>query len=206
MARHWFPSVGLLAGMIFLETDVAGAMTVELEKREDDRGFFARAWCKREFEAHLLDPNLVQANLVMTKQQGTVRGLHYQVSPYEEAKLIRCIKGKIFDVVVDLRPGSPTYLQWVGVELSAENYRMMYVPRGCAHGYQTLTDCAETLYHVSEFFAPEAERGVRYDDPAFGIKWPLPVTAVSEKDKRWPDYVRASSDVTPTQGVSHGHR
>ena len=192
--------------MNFRENGVAGAFVLELEKREDERGFFARAWCKQEFEAHRLDTNLVQANLVMTRRKGTVRGLHYQVYPYQEAKLIRCIKGTIFDVVVDLRPGSPTYLQWDGAELSGENYRMMYVPKGCAHGYQTLTDCAETLYHVSEFYVQEAERGARYDDPAFGINWPLPVLAVSKKDNSWPAYVRVSSAATSTQGVPHDHR
>jgi dTDP-4-dehydrorhamnose 3,5-epimerase len=166
-----------------------GAYLIELERREDDRGFFARAWCEREFAAHGLNTRLVQANVAWSRQKGTVRGLHFQRPPHAETKVVRCTKGAIYDVIVDLRPGSPTHRQWLAVELSADNRRMVYVPEGFAHGYQTLVDDTETFYQVSEFYTPAAEAGVRWDDSAFGIDWPHSIGALlSEKDRRWPDY------------------
>jgi dTDP-4-dehydrorhamnose 3,5-epimerase len=166
-----------------------GSYLIELERREDDRGFFARAWCEREFAAHGLNTRLVQANVAWSRQKGTLRGLHFQRPPHAEAKVVRCTKGAIYDVIVDLRPGSPTQKQWLGVKLSADNRRMVYVPEGFAHGYQTLVDDTETFYHVSEFYTPAAEGGVRWDDPAFGIEWPDSVgVLLSEKDRTWPDY------------------
>lgn len=175
--------------MIFTETSLSGAFIVDLDPREDERGFFARAWCRDEFAAQGLAIDLAQANLSFSRKRGTIRGLHYQVAPHGEAKSIRCIRGAIYDVAVDLRPESPTYEQWVGVELTSENRRMLYIPQGCAHGYQTLEDDSEALYHVSEAYAPEAERGVRWNDPAFGIAWPETAGAlVSPKDAAWPDF------------------
>jgi dTDP-4-dehydrorhamnose 3,5-epimerase len=175
--------------MIFARTKIPGSWIIELEKFEDERGFFARAWCKNEFEARGLSQEWVQANLALSKKKGTLRGLHYQVAPYEEVKLMRCINGAIFDVIIDLRPDSPTYKQWLGVELTAINHRMLYIPENCAHGYQALTENAEVFYQVSQFYAPEAERGVRYDDPTFGVEWPLKVQMISDKDRSWPDYL-----------------
>ena len=174
--------------MIFTETKLPGAYLIDIEKRGDQRGFFARAWCRKEFEAHGLTPHVVQANISLSKWKGTLRGMHYQVAPYAEAKSVRCIRGAIYDVIIDLRPDSPTYMQWLGVELTAENYRMLYVPEGFAHGFQTLVDNTEVTYLVSQFYTPEAEGGARYDDPAFGIEWPLEVQIISDKDKSWPNY------------------
>ncbi len=175
--------------MIFRETKLAGAFIIELEKLEDERGFFARAWCQKEFEAQGLVSRFVQCNVSFNKKRGTLRGMHYQVAPYEEVKLVRCTRGAIYDVIIDLRPDSPTYTQWLGVELTADNYRMLYVPEGCAHGYQTLTDNAEVFYQVSQFYAPQCERGVRWDDPVFNIEWPIDHPIIlSEKDRRWPDF------------------
>lgn len=172
--------------MQFIETKLKGAYIIDLEPRGDSRGFFARTFCQQEFEAHGLNPNVVQCNLSFNAKKGTLRGLHYQRPPATEAKLIRCIRGAIYDVIVDMRPESPTYLQHVGVELSAENHRALYVPDLFAHGYQALTDGAEALYQVSEFYTPGVEGGLRYDDPVLGIDWPLPATEVSEKDQSWP--------------------
>jgi dTDP-4-dehydrorhamnose 3,5-epimerase len=175
--------------MIFTETRLKDAFIIEIEKREDERGFFARAWCKKEFEAHGLHLDLVQANLVFSNRRGTLRGMHYQVAPYGEAKLMRCIRGAIYDVIIDLRPESPTYKQWLGVELTADNHKMLYVPEYCAHGYQTLVDNTETFYPVSQFYSPGFERGMRWNDPAFGIEWPLNIQVISDKDANWPDCV-----------------
>jgi dTDP-4-dehydrorhamnose 3,5-epimerase len=172
--------------MKFTETKLKGAYIIDLEPRSDRRGFFARTFCQNEFEAHGLNPNVAQCNLSFNEKKGTLRGLHYQRPPATEAKLIRCIRGAIYDVIVDMRPESPTYLQFVGVELSAENHRALYVPDLFAHGYQALTDGAEALYQVSEFYTPGVEGGLRYDDPVLGIDWPLPATEVSEKDQSWP--------------------
>jgi dTDP-4-dehydrorhamnose 3,5-epimerase len=174
--------------MLFTPTPLAGAFIIDLQPHRDDRGFFARAFCAREFEAHGLDPNVAQANLSFNHRRGTVRGMHYQVPPALEPKFIRCLKGAILDVIVDMRPDAATYLQHVAVELSAENHRALYVPGLFAHGFQTLEDDTEVLYQVGSFYAPDHERGARYDDPAFGIEWPLPVSTISEKDLAWAPY------------------
>lgn len=171
--------------MQFTETKLKGAFVVDVEVRSDNRGGFARAFCAKEFEEHGLKPIVAQANLSFNYKAGTLRGMHYQVPPACETKFIRCIKGAIYDVIVDLRPDSPTYLQHVGVELSAENRRSLYIPEMFGHGYQALTDGAEVIYQVGEFYTPGCERGFRYDDPAFGIEWPLPVSEISEKDLSW---------------------
>lgn len=176
--------------MIFTETKLPGVFIIELEKRTDDRGFFTRAWCKKEFADQGINLDWVQANLAHTEKEGTLRGLHYQIAPYEEAKLMRCIRGAIYDVIVDLRPESPTYKHWLGVELTADNRKSLYIPEGFAHGYQSLRDDAEVFYLVSQFYTPGAEQGIRYNDPAFGIAWPLKVRVISDKDKSWPDYER----------------
>jgi dTDP-4-dehydrorhamnose 3,5-epimerase len=179
--------------MIFTETKLKGAYVIELEKIGDDRGFFSRVWCQKEFEAQGLVARIAQANTSFNKIKGTLRGLHYQRPPYEEVKIMRCVRGAIYDVIVDLRPSSPTYMQWVGVELTQDNYKMLYVPENFAHGYQTLTDDAEVFYPTSQFYTPQAEAGVRWNDPAFAIEWPQPdPPVISEKDKSWPDYVPQS--------------
>lgn len=175
--------------MIFKETDLQGAYVIELEEFRDERGFFARAWCQKEFNDHALNSRVVQANLSYNEKKATLRGMHYQVAPHEESKLVRCIKGAIFDVIIDMRPESSTYKDWIGVELSSENRKMLYVPEGFAHGFQTLEDHTEVFYQVTEFYTPGAERGARYNDPAFQIDWPLEVCVVSEKDANWQDFV-----------------
>lgn len=172
--------------MRFLPTDVPPATVVELEPFTDDRGWFARAFCANEFEAQGLTPVTAQTNLSFNREAGTLRGLHYQVEPAPEAKLVRCLQGAIFDVAVDVRPDSPTYLHWTGVELSAENGRALHVPEGFAHGFLTLADDTLVTYQVSAFYTPEAERGMRYDDPAIGIDWPGEVRVISDKDASWP--------------------
>ena len=172
--------------MHFTETDIAGAKVIDPSPHQDDRGRFMRAWCAREFADHGIDFVPVQANMGFSRQKGTVRGMHFQMAPALEAKLVRCTRGAMFDVVLDLRPSSPSYGKWYGTELTAENGRMLYVPEGCAHGYQTLEDGTEMHYMASEFYTPSAARGVRFDDPAFGIRWPLPVAVVSEQDRNWP--------------------
>jgi dTDP-4-dehydrorhamnose 3,5-epimerase len=174
--------------MIFTETELKGAYVVGVKKIEDERGFFARGWCQKEFAASGLNPNLVQINVATSLKKGTLRGMHFQEAPHDEAKLVRCTRGAIYDVIIDLRPGSPTRTRWIGLNLSADNYQMLYAPEGFAHGYQTLTDDAEMYYQTSAFYAPSAARGVRYDDPAFGIRWPLPVSVISDADRKWPDY------------------
>jgi dTDP-4-dehydrorhamnose 3,5-epimerase len=176
------------ANMIFTETKLAGSYLLELEKMEDSRGFFARSWCQQEFEAHGLVPCVVQANVSYNIKKGTLRGLHYQAMPHAETKLVRCTRGALYDVIVDVRPDSPTYKQWFGVELTANNYKMLYVAEGFAHGFVTLTDDTEATYQVSHFYTPGAERGLRYNDPAFAIEWPLPVAVISKKDKNWGDF------------------
>jgi dTDP-4-dehydrorhamnose 3,5-epimerase len=174
--------------MIFTETPLAGAYTIRLEPREDDRGFFARAFCQNELAAHGLETGIAQANLSYNFKRGTLRGMHYQVPPHAEVKMVRCIAGAIYDVIVDLRPDSPTHLKWHGVELSAANRTLLYVPKGFGHGYQSLTDDSEVLYMVTEFYAPGAERGLRWDDPAIGIRWPIPDPILSPKDAVHADY------------------
>lgn len=172
--------------MRFEQLGLSGACVVHLEERTDDRGFFARAWCKKEFEEAGLNAEVVQANISYNRKKGTLRGLHYQVEPHGETKLVRCTKGAIYDVIVDLREASNTYRQWFGIELSDRNRRMLFVPEGFAHGFQTLADDSEVFYQVTEYYTPGAERGARFDDPAFTIQWPLPVTVISEKDASWP--------------------
>ena len=171
--------------MIFKETKLKGAYVVELEPIEDERGFFARSFCQDEFRKNGIDFNIVQCNISYNKSKGTLRGMHYQIKPYEEAKLVSCTSGVIYDVIIDLRPDSPTYCQWFAVELSAEDYKMLYVPECFAHGFQTLENNTVVFYQMSEFYHPECARGVRWDDPAFGIKWPLSVKIISEKDKKF---------------------
>ncbi|MEO8523729.1 MAG: dTDP-4-dehydrorhamnose 3,5-epimerase [Caldimonas sp.] len=172
--------------MEFLNTDVAGASLVEPTPHLDERGRFMRAWCQREFAEHRIDFVPVQSNLAFSKLKGTLRGLHYQVAPALEAKLVRCTRGAAFDLVLDLRRDSPTYLRWYGTHLSADNGRMLFVPEGCAHGAQSLEDDTEILYMASAYYAPSAARGVRHDDPAFGISWPIEVSSMSDQDRRWP--------------------
>lgn len=175
--------------MRFLETKLPGAYIIELERREDDRGFNARSWCQREFEEHGLTARLAQANVIFNRRRGTLRGMHFQAPPRAESKLFRVTRGAIHDVIIDLRPDSPTFERWESFELTPDAYRMLYVPEGFAQGFQTLEDHTEVTYQVSEFYAPDFERGIRHDDPAFGIRWPLEVEIISDKDTRWPDYV-----------------
>lgn len=175
--------------MIFKETRLKGAFIIELERREDERGFFARSWCQHEFEDHGLNPAAAQCNISFNKKKGTLRGMHYQAKPDEEARLVRCTSGSIFDVIIDLRPDSPTFKQWTGEELTSDNYRMFYVPEGFAHGFLTLKDQTEVFYQMSQFYASASARGVRWDDPAFGIRWPISVQVISERDKSYPDFI-----------------
>lgn len=179
--------------MTFTETALKGAFLVGLKKIEDDRGFFARGWCRDEFAAHGLNPDMVQLNVGFSHRRGTIRGLHYQAAPHQEAKFVRCTRGAIFDVIVDLRPESPTRGRWYGAELTADNGLMLYAPEGFAHGYLTLVDDTEAYYLTSCAYAPASARGVRYNDPAFAITWPLPVTVVSDADGAWPDYTWEST-------------
>ncbi len=172
--------------MKFMECEVNGAWVIDPTPHEDERGRFMRAWCREEFAAHGIDFVPVQANMGFSLRKGTIRGLHYQIAPALEAKLVRCTSGATFDVVVDLRPGSLTYRAWYGTVLSAENARMLYVPEGCAHGCQSTEDNTEIYYMTSAVYSPRAVRGARHDDPAFGIRWPLPVSAISEQDCLWP--------------------
>jgi dTDP-4-dehydrorhamnose 3,5-epimerase len=174
--------------VIFTETLLAGAFVIDVDRIKDERGFFARTWCEREFAARGLETRLVQCSISFNTQMGTLRGLHYQVAPHAEVKVVRCTAGSIFDVVVDLRPESPTFAQHYAVVLSAENRRMLYIPRGFAHGFQTLADATEVSYQMSEFYEPAYARGVRWDDPAFGIEWP-PVgeRIINERDRTYPD-------------------
>jgi dTDP-4-dehydrorhamnose 3,5-epimerase len=175
--------------MIFKETKLDGAYIVEMEPIGDHRGFFARAWCTKEFQAHNLIAQFVQSNLTYSPKRGTLRGLHYQIAPHQEVKLVRCTRGATYDVIVDLRPDSPTHKQWLAVELTADNHKMIYIPAGFAHGYQILMDDTEVFYQVGQFYAPEYERGARWNDPAFGIEWPITSPLIlSDKDKSWPDY------------------
>jgi dTDP-4-dehydrorhamnose 3,5-epimerase len=174
--------------MIFNETKLPGVYVIDLERSVDERGFFARAWCEREFAAHGLTARLSQINVSHNALRGTLRGMHWQRAPHEEAKAVSCLRGAIYDVALDLRADSPTYLQWFAAELTAENRRQMFIPAGCAHGFQTLTDDAEALYFMSEFYSPQHGAGVRYDDSAFAIQWPLPVTNISPADQAWPDF------------------
>lgn len=175
--------------MIFQETELKGAFLIEPERLEDERGFFARSWCKREFKAHGLNPELVQCNISFNKKKGTLRGMHYQEAPHEEARLVRCTNGAICDVIIDLCPGSQTHRQWFSVELTVENRKMLYIPEGFAHGFITLEDNTEVFYQMSESYAPECARGVRWNDSAFNILWPDDVVVISDRDKQYPDFV-----------------
>ncbi len=175
--------------MTFAETVLAGAWIIDIHRIEDDRGFFATTFAPDELTARGLDPTLAQCNLAFNRRKGTIRGLHFQRAPFEEAKIIRCTRGAVCHVILDLRPRSPTRRRWVAVELTADNRRMLYVPPGMAHGYQTLTDEAETYYHVSARYSPAHAAGVRWDDPAFAIAWPLgPPSVISPRDRDWPDF------------------
>jgi dTDP-4-dehydrorhamnose 3,5-epimerase len=174
--------------MVFTETGLKGSFIVDLERVEDDRGFFARSWCRQEFDAHGLNGELVQCNVSRNRVKGTLRGLHYQVAPYAEAKLVRCTKGAIFDVMLDLRPRSATFLQHFGCTLTEDNHRALYIPEGFAHGFLTLTNGSEVFYQMSQFYNAAAGRGVRWNDPAFSIPWPEPVAVISERDRDYPDF------------------
>lgn len=174
--------------MNFSDTKLSGVLLIEPELHVDDRGSFARSFCVDEFSEAGIDIQIVQANISFNKHSGAVRGMHYQVSPHAEAKVVRCTSGALYDVVVDLRPDSPSYSQWIGIELNADNRYAMYVPKGCAHGFQTLVDRTEVSYLMSERYVPEAASGVRYDDPEFGIDWPLKVSSVSDRDRSWPNF------------------
>lgn len=171
--------------MTFTKLSLSGAYIIEPKRIGDDRGFFARVLCRNELAVHGLDMDIVQVNMSYSADRGTLRGLHYQEAPHAEDKMVRCVRGAVYDVMVDLRPDSPTYRQWVGVELTADNRRLAYVPKGCAHGVLTLTDDCEVIYPVTAGYVPTAERGLRYDDPALGIEWPEDVRVVSEKDRNW---------------------
>lgn len=184
--------------MKFLSTPLEGAHLVELEKSADDRGFFARLFCEKDFANAGLVSRYVQVNNALSRQKGTLRGMHYQLAPAEEVKIIRCVRGVIWDVIIDLRPGSATFGKWFGAELTEDNRLMMYAPAGFAHGLITLQDDSEVLYLVSNFYAPDRERGIRWDDPRFGIKWPIAPTEVSSKDASWPDFDPAYHLDTPS--------
>ncbi|MBU1152810.1 dTDP-4-dehydrorhamnose 3,5-epimerase [bacterium] len=181
--------------MIFAETKLKGAFIIELEKVEDERGFFVRTFCQKEFEKHSLNPRIVQCNLSFNKKKGALRGMHYQVSPHEEAKLVSCIQGAIYDVIIDLRPDSPTYCQWFAIELTARcslltaHYKTLYIPEGFAHGFQTLEENTVVFYQMSWFYHPECAKGVRWNDPVFGIEWPDDVRAISDRDQQFPNFV-----------------
>ena len=174
--------------MRFVQTNFPDAPIVELDYVEDQRGFFARAWCKREFERNKLSSLIVQVNISLSREKGTLRGMHFQRAPNAETKLVRAIRGHIYDVIIDLRPQSTFYKQWIGVHLTAENRRALVVPEGFAHGFMTLADNTEVLYQASEFHHPEAEAGVRFDDPTFAIRWPMAATTISKKDATWPTF------------------
>ena len=176
--------------MIFTATELPGATLIDPEPRADARGSFARIYCEREFEARGLPSRMVQSNVSVSHRAGTLRGMHWQAAPHQEDKLVRCVRGAIWDAIVDIRPGSPTYCRWIGIELSEANGRMLLVPKGYAHGFITLSDDTVVCYQMSEFYAPGFERGARPDDPAFGIAWPMPPDVVAEKDLAWPDFVR----------------
>jgi dTDP-4-dehydrorhamnose 3,5-epimerase len=172
--------------VIFTETRINGAFIIDLDVKADSRGFFARAFCRSEFEEHRLNPLIAQANIAFNRRKGTVRGMHFQFPPAAETKLVRCTKGSILDVIVDLRPESPTYLDHISVELSSDNHRALYVPERLAHGYQVLEDATEMTYQAGEFYTPGAEGGLRYDDPNLGLTWPVAVTEMSDQDRSWP--------------------
>jgi len=174
--------------VVLRETKLPGAFVIELQKNEDERGFFARSWCRKEFEEHGLNPRTVQCNVSFNKLKGTLRGMHYQGAPCAEAKLVRCTRGAIYDVIIDLRCESVTYKQHVGEVLTSNNYRALFIPEGFAHGFQTLEDNSEVLYQMSEYYSPEHQRGLRYNDPAFDINWPIDVAVISHRDRNYGDF------------------
>jgi dTDP-4-dehydrorhamnose 3,5-epimerase len=174
--------------MIFQETNLKGAFEIHLEPRADERGFFARSWCRNEFESHKLSSRLVQCNISFNSRKGTLRGMHYQVPPFAEAKVVRCTRGSIYDVIIDLRPESPTFREWVAFVVTPEKRNMVYVPEGYAHGFLTLEDNTEVFYQMSEFYDAESARGLRWDDPAFQISWPGTVEVISERDRSYPNF------------------
>jgi dTDP-4-dehydrorhamnose 3,5-epimerase len=177
--------------MTFLETRIPGVFEIRIERKPDDRGFFARTWCSKEFESHGLNPRLVQCSISFNTHKGTLRGMHYQVAPYQETKVVRCTRGAIFDVAIDLRPQSRTFKSWVSAVLTAEHRNMLCVPEGCAHGFLTLEDETEVLYQMSEIFDADSARGVRWNDPTFQIAWPARVEVISERDQTYPNFIEA---------------
>ncbi len=174
--------------MIFTETKLKGSFIIDVKKIEDNRGFFGRSWCEKEAAEHGLATRMVQSNISLNHKKGTLRGMHFQHPPFDENKLVRCTRGTVVDTIIDLRPKSPTHKQWIAVELSEKTHRMLYVPQGFGHGFQTLEDNSEVFYQVSQFYSREHASGVRYNDPAFGITWPLPVSEISPNDSSWPEY------------------
>lgn len=188
--------------MVFTETALKGAYIIDLEPRLDSRGFFARAFCQKEFDAHGLKPVIAQANVAFNRRKGTLRGMHFQFPPAAETKVVRCTRGAILDIIVDLRPESRTYLRHVAVELSEDNHRALYVPERFAHGYQVLEDTTETTYQVGEFYTPGAEGGLFYGDPRLGLEWPLPVSVISEKDQAWPLLAVQESELKGRMGLT----
>lgn len=180
--------------MLFKETKLGGAFIIELEPIEDERGFFARSFCAKEFEQHGLNSRIVQCNVSYNRKKGTLRGMHYQVSPYEEAKLVSCMSGAIYDVIIDLRPDSPNYCKWIAVELSANDYKMFYIPENFAHGFQTLKDNTTVFYQMTEFYHPKSAKGIRWNDSAFQIKWPIikEDIIISEKDRGYTSFKKKS--------------
>jgi dTDP-4-dehydrorhamnose 3,5-epimerase len=187
--------------LIFTETKLEGAFIIDLDRKEDNRGFFARAFCQHEFEDHGLKPVIAQANIGFNRHKGSIRGMHFQFPPAAETKVVRCTRGAIVDVIVDLRPESPTYLDHVSVELTADNHRAIYVPERFAHGYQVLEDVTETSYQVGEFYTPDTEGGLRYDDPDLGLTWPLPMTEISDKDRAWPSLAEVQPELARRMAV-----
>ncbi|SRR6266446_4063746 len=174
--------------MIFRETKLPGAFAIDLEPKTDERGFFVRTWCQHEFAAHGLNTKLAQCSVSFNTRKGTLRGMHYQLAPHAESKLVRCTRGAIYDVIVDMRPQSPKFKDSFGIVLTAEKRNMLYVPEGCAHGFLTLEEGTEVFYQISEFQSPESARGVRFDDPTFGIAWPEKVEVISERDRNYPNF------------------
>jgi dTDP-4-dehydrorhamnose 3,5-epimerase len=175
--------------MIFTNLNLEGAYWIQIQRHEDERGFFARTWCQREFEEHGLNPRLVQCNLSYNAKKGTLRGMHYQDAPYQEAKVVSCISGAIYDVIIDIRPGSPTFGEQLGIKLAAQTHDMLYVPEGFAHGFLTLADETQVFYQMSEFYAPDYARGFRWNDPSFKVRWPAEVQVISLRDASYPDFV-----------------
>lgn len=174
--------------MIFTPLALPGAFLIELDRQDDERGFFARTWSRSEFEIHGLNPRIEECSVSFNRRRGTLRGMHYQAAPYEEAKLVRCTMGAVYDVIIDLRPSSPTFVRWEAVDLAAHTRRMLYVPEGFAHGFLTLEDDTEVFYQISAAYSSESGRGVRWDDPAFSVAWPEPISVVSERDASYPDF------------------